>query len=195
MSIQAEPSRRAVDRRAAVDAGIRYYVRTCTIDMQELADELWVSRATLYRVVGSRDRLLGDVLWAFGSNFFRLSHQESTCSGAERLLEVLRNFGSRMFGSEQFRSFLAQEPETAARVLFTPSGGIHDRFVKANRRLIQEIVDAGELTLRFDADSLAYVLVRLYESMWYSDLLIGRDPDPDVVEHLARALLSSEAGP
>ena len=45
------------------DAGCEYFLNHATIDMDELALTLAVSRATLYRVVNSRDRLLGEVLW------------------------------------------------------------------------------------------------------------------------------------
>lgn len=189
---RAEAPRRVIDHADALRAGIRHYARHSTIDMEALADELAVSRATLYRVTGGRDRLFGDVLWFFAERFFRESRLEVESPGADRLLEVLRRFSERIFASPEFRGFLRDEPQTAVRVLFTPAGRIHDRFVEINRDLIQETVDAGELALRFDVDSLAYVWVRLYESMWYGDLLSGREPDPDLVEHLARALLAAD---
>jgi hypothetical protein len=37
------------------------------IDMGELAEALSISRATLHRRVGSRDRLLGEILWSLSS--------------------------------------------------------------------------------------------------------------------------------
>ena len=39
----------------------RHFLSEATVDMEQLATELAISRATLYRAVDSRDRLLGDV--------------------------------------------------------------------------------------------------------------------------------------
>src|SRR5215467_3933227 len=38
------------------------------LDMGALAEELGISRATLYTWVGSKDRLLGEVLWSFAAD-------------------------------------------------------------------------------------------------------------------------------
>lgn len=187
-----DTTRRVISYDRVVQAGRRHFAERRTIDMEALAEELAVSRATLYRVAGSRDRLLGDVLWTFAETFFRHSREEADSTGAERLLEVLRRFSERIFAAEEFRAFLADDAETAVRVLFTPAGQIHERFVAVNRELIQDTVNSGELTIRFDVDILAYVWVRLYESMWYGDLLSGRRPDQNLVEHLARALLTGD---
>jgi AcrR family transcriptional regulator len=180
---------RVVDSAAVLRAARRQFARLRTVDMEALADDLAVSRATLYRVARSRDALLGDVLWTFADAFLDEAVAATTSRGEERLLEVLRRFGDRIFGSPEFRGFLAAEPETAVRVLFTPSGGVHERFVARNRALLAETVARGELVPRFDVDSLAYVWVRLYESVWYADLLGGSSPDPRLVEQLARTLL------
>ncbi|WFE21319.1 hypothetical protein O7621_26330 [Solwaraspora sp. WMMD937] len=56
-----------VSEETVVRGGGRYFLSHGTIDMGGLADALAVSRATLYRVTGSRDRLLGEVLWWLGS--------------------------------------------------------------------------------------------------------------------------------
>lgn len=159
--------------------------------MEALAEKLSVSRATLYRVVESRDRLLGDVLWTFGLDFFTRSREAATGRGVDRILGVLRGFGEQLIAAEPFRRFLARDSETAVLILFTPAGRIHERFVGVNRELLQESIDAGELTLPFEVDSFAYVFVRIYESMWYADLLSGRPPDLDLAERAARSLLAA----
>ena len=58
------PNRRVITYDAIVAGARRQFLRDGTIDMEELPQELAVSRATLYRAVGGRDRLLGDVLWS-----------------------------------------------------------------------------------------------------------------------------------
>ena len=54
--------RRVVSQDRVVEAGVRHFLEHGTLDMEALASELAVSRATLYRVAGSRDALLAGVL-------------------------------------------------------------------------------------------------------------------------------------
>jgi tRNA-splicing ligase RtcB len=121
----------------AIRVGREHFLERSDIDMEAVAYDLDVSRATLYRVAESRDRLLGDVLWSFAKGNYGLSVQETDTTRPERVIEVLRRFGDRIFYSESFRRFLRSEPETAVRVLFTPVGRIHERFVDVNRDLLQ----------------------------------------------------------
>src|SRR3954467_10934199 len=57
------PPRRAVSREQVTAGACRLFLERGTVDMDELALRLAISRATLYRVVHGRDQLLGDVLW------------------------------------------------------------------------------------------------------------------------------------
>jgi AcrR family transcriptional regulator len=180
---------RVISREGAVRAGRRMFAARATIDMDALAFDLGVSRATLYRVASSRDRLLGDVLWSFAERVYAEARAQAEQEGVERLLEVLRRFGSANMANRQFRTFLESEPQVAIRVLLTPAGGVHERFVEANKQLIVDTAEAGEIGLPFDLDSLAYVFSRIFESMWYADLLSGREVDLDVAERAARAVL------
>lgn len=183
-------SQRVITYDEVVAAGTRRFEDTGTIDLQALADDLAVSRATLYRVIEGRDRVLGDVVWWFGRRHYRRAREEVGGSGIEQAIGVLRRFGETILAQESFRQFLADEPDVAARVLFTPSGGVHERFVQANAQLLRETAPSGELP--FDLDTTAYVVSRVYESMWYADLLSHREPDLDVADRVATAVL--EAG-
>jgi AcrR family transcriptional regulator len=185
-------SGRVISREEAIRAGRSMFAARAGIDMEALALDIGVSRATLYRVASSRDRLLGDVLWSFAGPLYARARAEAEQRGIERLLEVLRRFGSSIMGIRQFREFLAAEPQVAIRVLFTPAGDVHRRFVETNKTLILDTAAAGEITLPFDIDTLAYVFSRIFESMWYADLLSGRDVDLDVAERAARAVLLFE---
>lgn len=183
-------SQRVITYDEVVDAGTRRFEATGTIDLLALADDLAVSRATLYRVIEGRDRVLGDVVWWFGARHHRHAREAVTGDGVARVVGVLRRFGGTILAQESFRRFLAEEPQVASRVLFTPSGAVHERFVQANAELLREVAPSGELP--FDLDTTAYVLSRVYESMWYADLLSRREPDLDVADRVATAVL--EAG-
>jgi AcrR family transcriptional regulator len=176
----------------AVRAGRRMFADRATLDMDDLAEQLSVSRATLYRVVSSRDRLLGDVLWSFAGPLYERAVAETAGTGTERVLEVLRRFGTAIMANRQFRAFLAGDPQSAMRVLFGPEGGVHERFVAANRELLLSTAERDGLSLPFGVDPLAYVFSRIFESIWYADLLSGREIDLGVAERVARAVLLVE---
>ena len=182
-------SQRVITYDEVIAAGTRRFEETGTIELQPLAEDLAVSRATLYRVIEGRDRVLGDVVWWFGHRHYRRALDEVDGDGVDRAIGVLRRFGETILAQESFRTFLSEEPEVASRVLFTDSGGVHERFVEANAELLREVAGSGELP--FDLDTTAYLVSRVYESMWYADLLSHREPDLDVADRVARAVLES----
>src|ERR687898_255758 len=53
------------------------------IDMGGLARELGISRATLYSWVGSKERLIGEVLWSFAEQGVQQAREAATGSGAD----------------------------------------------------------------------------------------------------------------
>ena len=184
-------SRRVIDYADVVRVGRECFIRDGTLDMPALASELGVSRATLYRVIEGRDALLGDVLWSFGAEFFARACEGARQSGVERILEIQRHLWVELEGSKALRRFVDEEFETVVRVLFTPAGQVHERFVEATRDLLLGAIEAGELAPGLDVDDLAYVIVRTFESLWFADLSSGRAPDVDVAEHVARAVLTA----
>ena len=169
----------------------RHFLRAATIDMDELAHELAVSRATLYRAVDGRDRLLGDVLWSLAEATYAQARRDVTSHGVGAILEISRRFTESVMTAAPFRRFLAAEPETALRVLLTPAGGVHARTVAMQRQIFAEAFAGRESDLPGDLDSLAYLYVRLRESILYADILSGRHPDAELAERAVRALLPS----
>jgi Tetracyclin repressor-like, C-terminal domain len=172
-----------------VAGGRRHFLRRATIDMDALAAELSVSRSTLYRVVDGRDRLLGDVLWSLGKPVLDEACRAVPDRDVEGILEISRRFYRGVIEAAAFHRFVAAEAQTAVRVLFTPAGGVHERYVGAQREILLDATGRGALSLTSDVDSLAYLYVRIYESMLYADVLIGRPPDVEPAERAARALL------
>lgn len=163
------------------------------VDLPELCHRLAVSRATLYRVIGSRERLLGDVLWMQGQRVmdYAASHL-GELTGAERLVQLARVFNSRLVSYPPLRAFLRDDPVFAHHVLFLPDARVHTRFVALWRDLFVEAAARGEITLPFDVDELAFLWVRTGESMLYADLMSGLEPRVELAERVQRLLLSHE---
>lgn len=182
---------RVISYEEIVAGARRHFLRESTLDMEELAQELAVSRATLYRAVDGRDRLLGDVLWSLAERTYEQARRGISSGGVEAILEISHRFTESVTTSVPFRRFLEAEPQTALRVLLTPAGAVHARTVDLMRTIFAEAFAGREAELPGDLDSLAYLYVRLRESILYADILSGRRPDPAVAERAVRALLTS----
>jgi hypothetical protein len=184
---------RVIDYRTALSAARQRFVATGRLPMDALARDLWVSRATLYRVAGNRDRLLGDVLWQLAFRTFEIAACEAEASGlagVDRLLHLSRRFRGRVSDFAPVQRFLHEEPADAVRILLTSAGGVHERMVRTWAALLRQAVHAGELDgLPYGVDETAYVLVRIGESTLYGDLLSGIVPDDRLGDHLRRAIL------
>ncbi|MFD5874657.1 QsdR family transcriptional regulator [Streptomyces sp. NPDC060322] len=181
------PSRRVVARGQVVQTACGYFLRHGTVDMDALARDLAVSRATLYRVVGSRDGLLADVLWELADHLLDRARRRRTRAGVDGVLEITRYFVTALRGSAPFGAFLRAEPETARRLL--TGGCVHRRAVLAQRSILLEAGERDRLWSGPGVDDLAYLYVRVVESTLYAELLSSRRPDLALAERTARAVL------
>jgi AcrR family transcriptional regulator len=186
-----ESSSRVLSYADAFSRARTRFVADGTLDMASLARELSVSRATLYRVVGNRDRLLGDVIWDLGAGTLHRAIRETPAdrTGIDRIVETSKRFNEYVMAFAPLRHLLREEPLTAFRVLFSPAGGVHERAVAAWRAMLEAAVERGEIVPPFDVDRLAYILVRSGESMLYADLIAGREPDIELAAVVQRAVL------
>src|SRR5262249_12647564 len=159
------------------------------LDMGALAKELGISRATLYTWVGSKDRLLGEVLWSFAANALEqvIAHAKGT--GADYIVDVFERFARMNASFEPLLRFVAREPELALRLITSKHGPVQARMIAATRTLLTEQAQAGALELAFDADTLAYLITRVAESFIYSDVITGSQPDVDKAIEVVRVLL------
>jgi AcrR family transcriptional regulator len=174
----------------AFKAARRRFLRGERIDMQELAAELGVSRATLYRWVGSRERLIGEVLWSFSELQLQESRAMATGRGAERVVQIYEHYLTVTAQFPPLRKFIESEPDAALRILWSGHGVIQRRLIDDARGMLEEAVDAGELELRLPADDLAYVMVRIGESFSWREWITGEEPDVPKAAAVVRMLLS-----
>jgi AcrR family transcriptional regulator len=177
-----ERARSAPPRPAPLDAlrlARRKWLAGERIDMGALAKELGISRATLYSWVGSRERLIGEVIWSFAEEGLRQATDAARGEGAEYVVDVVERFARLNASFEPLRRFIEQDPELALRILTSKKGPVQERMIAAARDLLSEQADAGKLELPLDVDTLAYLLIRVNESFIYSDVIAGSEPDVD----------------
>lgn len=171
--------------------GRRRFLKGERIDMVELAADLGISRATLYRWVGDRERLLGEILWSLAEG--GLEDARAHAAGATGVEAVVR-FNRRMMeltaGFEPIRRFLDAERDAALRVLTSRHGVQQRRLIQALQDFLEEKEKAGELKLRLPAADLAFVIVRVAESFMWREFITGEEPDVDRASDVVRVLLS-----
>jgi AcrR family transcriptional regulator len=159
----------AFDRaRAWVRAGRR-------LDMAALAAELGVSRNTLYRWTGDRDRLLADVVWADLDAL--LTHSLAEAAGAPtgeaRLRAAGASFLDLIVERSALRALLANEGESGLRLLTAARGPVRPRLLARLTAAIEAEVDAGAYRTPAPPAVLADGLLSLGERFLHH----GGDPD------------------
>ena len=159
------------------------------IDMGAIADELGVNRVTLYRWVGSRDRLLVEVLWSLADATLAREDARVSATGAERVVQVVSRFIDDCLTNAGMQRLLGEEGELAMRLLTRRDKGFQPRLIDAIHGMLVEETDAGRLDLAVDLHEVAYVIVRLIESYTYLDLITGEEPDARRAEPVLRLLL------
>jgi AcrR family transcriptional regulator len=167
----------------------RAFKESRRIEMQELAAELGVSRATLFRWVGGRDQLLAEVIWSVTAPTFRKACAGAEGQGAERVAEALGAFAAATIESQPFMEFVRNEPERALRILTTRASSFQANLLGLIEPLLLEEISAGRLVPPLPLHDLAYLMLRIAETFVYADAIAGEIPDPDKVRQAIRALL------
>ena len=181
--------RRVISHEAAVAGAVRHFLRNGTVDLDELATELAVSRATLYRVVHSREQLLGHVLWTLCELRLDAARKARTKDGIDGVLEVTRHFAAGLPQAHALITFVTTETELADRVMYSTAGIVHPRVVAAQREIFLEAGCGVPADPGVDLDRLAYLYTRMAEAALYAGLLYEQS-DLDAPEKALRALLT-----
>ena len=163
--------------------------------MGRLAEELGTSRATLYRWVGDKDRLLSEVLWSLAADTLHQARTQASGAGADFVADTLDWFMTAITYHPSMRTFLERDPEYALRILTGQHSVIQARMTEAVAGLLAEQEQAGALVPPLPSDALSYLLVRILESFMYSDLITGAEPDISNATTAIRILLHARPVP
>lgn len=183
-----KPSARIVHRAA------RWLHEGRRLDMQGLADELGVSRATLFRRVGGREELLSKAVWLWTERTLTLAAERWEAQrppDAWHAPGTGRQLNALVARSPGLRRLLDDEPVLALRVLTDPRGRVQTGLVAFVETLLRRDVAEFGLVPIIDPGSLAFALVRLGESFIYADVLASRQPDVATADRLQQALVFS----
>lgn len=167
----------------------RWFLAGRRIEMQELAAELGVNRATLFRWVGSRDDLLGEIIWSLAEPTLTHVIEGSPGHGGRRITAAAGRFATLVDQAPFLRVFLRREPERALRILTTRASTVQARMVSAIEALLREEITHGRLDPPLPPPDLAYLIVRIIESFLYADIITGEQLDVAKAEQAIAALL------
>jgi AcrR family transcriptional regulator len=175
-----------------VSTAARWIYEGKRLDMQGLADELGVSRVTLFRRVGGREELLSQALWRLTERMLAIAVELWEAERPEGELHTpgtIRHINAMVAGSAGLRRLLDDEPTLTMRVLTDPAGRIQSGFVAFNEELLRRDMEEFGLVTIIEPSALAYALLRLGESFLYADVLAARKPDVETANRLQQALI------
>lgn len=162
------------------------------LEMQGIADELGISRATLFRRAGNRDDLLAHALWTLTQRSLVLATERWETERPPNELHTPgtgRHLNAIVAESRGLRRLLDDEPALAIRILTDPRGQVQTGIIRLVAALLRQDMAEFGLVPLIEPDALAYALVRLGESFLYADVLAARAPDVATANRLQKALV------
>lgn len=192
MSLPAGEPPAPVSPAAAFRLARRRFLGGERLDMRSLAEELGVSRQTLYRWTGPREQLLSDVLFALSDASFEQAVRETAAlTGTERLLAVFRHHVAAIVTSQPLQLFVRRETHTALRLLTARHGSVNVRTVRRLAELYRAEEAAGQFVPRAEVDTLAFAVVCVTESFIYNDASAAVEPEVERAAAVVALLLGT----
>jgi len=189
----ARPGRpAAATRDEALALATRRFLAAERVDVQAIARELGLARATMHRWFGTREQLLGEMLANLAEERMLAIRRETPGRGASALLECFDRFNREVVGTRGLRVLLSQEQDRALRILISSGGAVQPRMVALIERLLEEEIEAGAFTPAIAPPTLAYTIVRLAESFLYNDAMVGILGDTERLHEVEALLLGVE---
>lgn len=169
------------------------WLEQARLDLGELARDLGIGRATIFRWVGSRDALMGEVIWSFHEPELQRALAESDNRGAALMADLCRESMESVLRYEPMRRWADRDSEYALKILSSETGVIHGRAVAFAQNVLAREVAAGYIEPALPLDELARLLVRIETSFLFSDLACGREPAVDSACKAVNILVSARA--
>ncbi|MGO9321708.1 MAG: QsdR family transcriptional regulator [Solirubrobacteraceae bacterium] len=192
--LTGRPGRPAAStREAALELARKRFLACERIDVQSIARELGLARATMHRWFQTRELLVGEMLGALAEERLTAIRARTGGHGARALLETFDRFNHEIATTRGMRALLAQEQERALRILTSSAGLAQPRTVACVARLIDAETEAGYFAPAIPSDVLAYALVRLGEAFIYNDALVGIRGETERLRQVVAALLGVDA--
>jgi AcrR family transcriptional regulator len=166
-----------------------HWLQCRRIEVQAIAAECGVGRATVYRWFGSREGLIAEAMM---SVFERRVADARAAVGGGGASALLKTFGLVYRGlaeAPHIRSFIERERAVALPLMTSSEGRVHPRIVELLREMIDAEVERGHYQPTTDTGTLAYVLVRLSEALLFNYAADDVPKDQERLREVIAALL------
>lgn len=179
----------AATREQVLDAALDRYLRGQRVDIQAIAGELGLGRATVHRWFGTREALIGEVIVLAATPVLEASRAEARGTGGPALLETFDRFNRRLADAPALRQFVEAEREAALRTITSRNGIVQPRMVAMITELIEGEARAGRYEPPVEPSVLGYAIVRLAEAFLFNDAALGSRGDLNRLREVEAALL------
>jgi AcrR family transcriptional regulator len=179
----------AATKEAALALATERFIAGKRVDIQAIARELGLARATMHRWFHTREALLGEVVASIGEQRLAAIRTRTGGRGAKALLATFDAFNREIAAASGLRTLVEQEQERSRRILTSSEGIVQPRLVAAIQAMIEAEVRSGAFRPDLDEGVLAYAIVRLAEAFLYNDAVIGMRGDTDALCQVEAALL------
>jgi AcrR family transcriptional regulator len=183
----------AASREDVLTAAMYRFLRGRRIDIRAIATELGLARPTIYRWLGSREDLIGEVLILAADPLLDEARASARGRGGRVLLDTFDRFNRSLADAPALRQFVEQEHDAALRIICSGAGRVQPHLVARIAGLIEDEVRRGSYEPRVDPSTLAYAIVRLAEAFLFNDAVAGMRGDVDRLREIEAALLGVSA--
>jgi AcrR family transcriptional regulator len=170
-----------------LDAALYRYLRGRRVDVQAIAAELGLGRTTIYRWFGSREELIGEVVFRAAEPLIDAARAGARGRGGAALLDTFDRLNRSFAEAPALRRFVEQEREVALRIITSSAGNFQPRMVARITTLIEDEVGGGTYDPPVDPATLGYAIVRLAEAFLFNDA--GMRSDVDRLREVEAAIL------
>ena len=179
----------AATREEVLAAAMHRYLRGRRIDVQAIAAELGLARATIYRWFGSREDLIGEVLFRAAEPLLEEARAYARTRRGSRVLNTFDRFNRSLADAPALRRFVEAERDAAVRIITAGAGMVQPRIVARIAEVIEDEIDAGRYRAPVEVSTLAYAIVKLAEAFLFNDAAAGMRGDVDRLREVEAALL------
>src|SRR2546423_7540929 len=136
-SVRSRGRPAAATRQEVLDAARHRYLRGMRIDVQAVAAELGLGRATIYRWFGSREDLIGEVLVRAAEPLLADARAQARGRGGAVLLDTFDRFNRSLADAPALRRFVESEREAALRIITSGATVVQPRMVAGIAEVIE----------------------------------------------------------
>jgi AcrR family transcriptional regulator len=179
----------AATREQVLEAALHRYLRGMRVDIQAIAGELGLGRATIHRWFGTREALIGEVIVLAAEPVLVDARASARGRGGAALLDTFDRFNRALADAPALRKFVEAEREAALRIITSRNGIVQPRIVAMITGLIEQEVAAGDYRPPVEPSTLGYAIVRLAEAFLFNDAALGSRGDLDRLREVEGALL------